>query len=34
MPHSAEEFRAKAYDVFVSYKHIDAEPRDVLIEAL
>ena len=34
-PHFApDDFRAKAYDVFVSYKHSDAERRDVLIKAL
>src|SRR5262249_56311486 len=32
--HTADNFRAKIYDVFVSYKHLDAEVRDILIEAL
>jgi hypothetical protein len=29
-----EDFRAKTYDVFISYRHLDAEIRDVLVEAL
>ena len=32
--HTADDFRAKQYDVFVSYKRLDAGIRDVLIEAL
>lgn len=32
--HNPDDFRTKSYDVFVSYKHLDAEIRDVLIEAL
>jgi hypothetical protein len=34
-PHIAtEDSRAKTYDVFVSYKHLDAEIRDIIVEAL
>jgi tetratricopeptide (TPR) repeat protein len=29
-----EDFRTKTYDVFISYRHLDAEIRDVLAEAL
>src|SRR5262245_61902079 len=32
--HTADDFRAKTYDVFVSYKRLDADIRDVLIGAL
>ena len=32
--YKADDFRAKQYDVFVSYKHLDHERRDVLISAL
>jgi len=32
--HIADDFRAKSYDVFVSYKHLDVDVRDILIEAL
>ena len=31
---AADDFRAREYDVFVSYKHLDAEARSVLVEAL
>ena len=33
-PNAANDFRAKSYDVFVSYRNVDAEVRDILIEAL
>lgn len=32
--HDAEDFRAKSYDVFVSYKHDDDDARAVLVGAL
>src|ERR1700730_7765917 len=32
--HTGDDFRAKSYDVFVSYKRLDADVRDILIEAL
>jgi hypothetical protein len=32
--HTADDFRAKSYDVFVSYKHLDTDVRDILVEAL
>lgn len=32
--HAADAFRAREYDVFVSYKRLDADIRDLLIEAL
>ena len=32
--YTADDFRAKTYDVFVSYKRLDADVRDILIEAL
>jgi hypothetical protein len=28
------DFRAKTYDVFISYRHLDAEIRDIVVEAL
>jgi len=31
---AADDFRAKSYDVFISYKHLDAAIRDALVEAL
>jgi cold shock CspA family protein len=32
--HTANDFRAKSYDVFISYKNLDADVRDILVEAL
>ena len=34
MTHAADDFRAREYDVFVSYKRLDADIRDILIAAL
>ncbi len=34
MTFAADDFRAKNYDVFISYKHLDAAIRDALVEAL
>lgn len=31
---TADAFRAKQYDVFVSYSHFDADVRDIFVEAL
>ena len=32
-PHAADDFRAREFDVFISYKRLDADIRDLLIEA-
>lgn len=32
--HFTDDFRAKSFDVFVSYKHLDADIRDIVVEAL